>query len=103
MWIFGCKDPGRYGIADRSICNLLSGYRARRHGVQARLVFHRGRGSTLMNAPVALFTYKRLEHTKATVDALGRNTLAAQTDLHIFSDGAKGEVDSAAVQAVRNL
>jgi Glycosyl transferase family 2 len=56
-----------------------------------------------MLAPVALFTYKRPEHTKATLDALIRNTLAAQTQLFVFSDGPKDESDSAAVESVRKL
>src|ERR1700681_1678952 len=56
-----------------------------------------------MLAPVALFTYKRPEHTKATLDALVRNTLAAQTQLFVFSDGPKNESDSAAVESVRKL
>ena len=56
-----------------------------------------------MLAPVVLFTYKRPEHTKATLDALACNTLASQTDLFVFSDGPKNESDGAAVEAVRKL
>jgi len=56
-----------------------------------------------MPAPVALFTYKRPEHTKATLKALVRNTLARQTDVHIFSDGPKTEVDRAAVEEIRRI
>jgi glycosyltransferase involved in cell wall biosynthesis len=56
-----------------------------------------------MPAPIALFTYKRPEHTKATLEKLARNTLASQTELHIFSDGPKTEVDCVAVEAVRGL
>ncbi len=56
-----------------------------------------------MPAPVALFTYKRPDHTRATLEALARNTLAAQTDLFVFSDGPKGEDDAAAVEQVRHL
>lgn len=54
-------------------------------------------------APVALFTYKRLDHTKATLEALVRNTLAAQTDLFVFSDGPRREDEAEAVAAVRDL
>ncbi|MBN8759972.1 MAG: glycosyltransferase [Thiobacillus sp.] len=54
-------------------------------------------------APVALFTYKRPDHTKATLEALARNTAAAQTNLFVFSDGPKDANDSAAVAAVRGL
>ena len=56
-----------------------------------------------MFAPVALFTYNRPEHTAATLEALARNTLAAQSDLFIFSDGPKDESGVAAVEAVRKL
>ncbi|MCM3901724.1 MAG: glycosyltransferase [Pyrinomonadaceae bacterium] len=54
-----------------------------------------------MHAPAAIFTYKRPEHTRATIEALARNTLAAQTDVYIFSDGPKSKMDLPAVEAVR--
>lgn len=57
----------------------------------------------MTTAPVALFTYKRPEHTKATLDALARNDLADQTDLIIYSDAARTAADEAAVAAVRAL
>ena len=53
-------------------------------------------------APVVLFTYSRLEHTKKTVEALMKNTLAHETKLYIVSDGARDGNDSYAVEAVRN-
>jgi glycosyltransferase involved in cell wall biosynthesis len=56
-----------------------------------------------MPAPLALFIYKRPEHTRATLEALARNTLAGQTELHIFSDAPKTEADRTAVEAVRGL
>ena len=56
-----------------------------------------------MHAPVAIFVYKRPEHTKATIEALARNTLAAQTDVYIFSDGHKSNLDQSAVEAVRQF
>ncbi len=40
-------------------------------------------------APIALFTYKRPEHTLRTLTALSENTLAQQSELFIFSDGIK--------------
>ena len=40
-------------------------------------------------APIALFVYNRLSHTKETIEALKKNTLANQSELYIFSDGAK--------------
>jgi len=56
-----------------------------------------------MPAPVALFTYKRPEHTKATLMSLARNTLAQDTLVHIFCDGPKTESDQAAVEEVRKI
>lgn len=56
-----------------------------------------------MLAPVALFVYKRPEHTKATLAALARNTLAPQTNLFVFSDGPKNHIDHEAVELVRKL
>ncbi|ACU91356.1 sugar transferase [Desulfomicrobium baculatum DSM 4028] len=53
-------------------------------------------------APVALFAYARPEHTRKTVEALAANELAAETDLIIYSDAARGPMDVPAVQAVRN-
>jgi Glycosyl transferase family 2 len=56
-----------------------------------------------MPVPVALFVYNRPRHTRATLEALARNTLASQTDLHVFSDGAKGQSDRQAVAEVRRM
>ena len=42
-------------------------------------------------APIALFVYNRPWHTQQTVEALKRNELAEESELFIFSDGAKGE------------
>ena len=55
-----------------------------------------------MPAPIALFTYNRLEHTNATVQALKKNELAAESDLWIFSDGAREENIHRQVADVRN-
>lgn len=55
-----------------------------------------------MTAPVALFVYARLEHTRRTIEALQRNLLATQTDLFVFSDAAKNPGAEAAVRAVRD-
>lgn len=51
-------------------------------------------------APIALFVYNRLDHTRRTVEALRRNHLAGQSDLFIFADAAKAESGAAAVAAV---
>lgn len=53
-------------------------------------------------APIVLFTYNRLNHTKKTVDALRKNELASKTELYVFSDAPKIEKDKKAVQEVRN-
>lgn len=52
-------------------------------------------------APIALFVYNRLEHTKKTVDALKKNVLANQSVLYIFSDGPKTEEQVGKVEKVR--
>lgn len=52
-------------------------------------------------APVLLFTYKRLETLKATVNSLIRNPLATETELFIFSDGPKVADDKEQVDKVR--
>lgn len=53
-------------------------------------------------APIVLFVYNRPEHTKRTVESLLNNTLASESRLIIFSDGAKNDSDSQKVQAVRD-
>ncbi len=42
-------------------------------------------------APIILFTYNRLSHTKETIDALQKNELAKNSELFIYSDGGKDE------------
>jgi hypothetical protein len=56
-----------------------------------------------VTAPVALFVYNRLLHTRQTIDALRRNALAADTDLIVFSDGPKDHASEPAVQEVRQF
>jgi hypothetical protein len=51
-------------------------------------------------APIALFTYRRLSHTRQTVEALLKNELASQSDLYVFLDGPKTATDAVAVDAV---
>ena len=53
-------------------------------------------------SPIILFVYNRPEHTKRTVESLLKNTLASESRLIIFSDGAKNDSDSQKVQAVRD-
>jgi hypothetical protein len=53
-------------------------------------------------APIALFVYNRLQHTLQTVTGLQSDELAAESDLHIFSDAPKTAAAADAVQAVRD-
>jgi hypothetical protein len=55
-------------------------------------------------APIALFVYNRPRHTRATLEALRANTLAPQSDLYVFSDGAaKPEAASGVAQVRESL
>jgi len=54
-----------------------------------------------MYAPIVLFVYNRLDHTKKTLDSLIQNKLADQSELFIFSDAAKNESAKKNVRAVR--
>jgi hypothetical protein len=55
----------------------------------------------MKNAPILLFTYKRLEALKNTIEALKSNELASASDLFIFSDGAKQEQDVPIINKIR--
>lgn len=54
-----------------------------------------------MRAPVAMFVYNRADNTQKTIEHLLRNTLAAETDLYVFSDGGKNEESWRMVNEVR--
>lgn len=59
---------------------------------------------TLINkryAPVAVFTYKRLEHTQKVLSALNDSNLAMYTHLYIFCDNYKNDSDRDEVNKVR--
>ncbi len=56
-----------------------------------------------MFSPIALFVYKRLWHTQQVIQALSRNDFANESDLIIFSDGARNENDNREVEKVRNF
>lgn len=53
-------------------------------------------------ALIAIFAYNRPAHLKKTIESLSANTLAKQSKLIIFCDGAKGQ-DDANVLAVREI
>lgn len=52
-------------------------------------------------APIVLFTYNRLLHTRQTIEALQKNELANKSELFIFSDGGKDEESWQKVNEVR--
>jgi GR25 family glycosyltransferase involved in LPS biosynthesis len=54
-----------------------------------------------MLTPICVFTYNRLNETRQTLEALRENYLASESDLFIFSDGARNEPDQLKVEAVR--
>ncbi|WP_337866916.1 hypothetical protein [Ignavibacterium sp.] len=54
-------------------------------------------------APIALFVYARPFETLQTLEALSKNFLASDSELFIFSDGAKGEKDFNQVNQVRDV
>ena len=53
-------------------------------------------------APIVLFVYNRLDHTKQTIEALQKNELANQSELIIYCDNAKNEDAQKNVDEVRS-
>ncbi|MBO4905464.1 MAG: hypothetical protein J5486_00315 [Bacteroidaceae bacterium] len=53
--------------------------------------------------PVILFVYNRADNALTTLRHLMANTLAADTDLYVFSDGGKDEKSWKAVKEVRTM
>lgn len=53
-------------------------------------------------APVVLFVYARLDHTKKTIEALKENYLAENTVLYIYSDAPKNINTSDKVKSIRD-
>lgn len=54
-------------------------------------------------APIALFVYKRPNHTKETINALKNNIYASESELFVFSDAAKAPKDEPSVTQVREI
>ncbi|WP_141089548.1 glycosyltransferase, partial [Campylobacter concisus] len=52
-------------------------------------------------APIVLFVYNRLDHTKQTIEALQKNEISNKSDLFIYSDAAKNEESKQKVADVR--
>lgn len=55
-----------------------------------------------IKAPIVVFVYNRLDHTRRTIDSLKQNFLAQDSDLIIFSDASKSENQSGQVAEVRS-
>ena len=55
-----------------------------------------------MLAPVVIFVYARLGHTKKTIKSLAKNYLAEEAEIYIFSDAAKNEKVVEQVELVRD-
>lgn len=52
-------------------------------------------------APIVLFTYNRPDHVKQTIEALQKNEFASESDLIIYSDGAKDKTNELAINETR--
>ena len=52
-------------------------------------------------APIVLFVYNRLNHTRQSLEALQKNDLASKSELIIYSDSAKNQNDLDKVAKVR--
>lgn len=55
-----------------------------------------------MFAPIVLFTFNRPDHTKRTVEALLKNDFAEKSELFIFCDGPRNDLDKIKTDEVRN-
>ena len=53
-------------------------------------------------APILLFVYNRPEHTRRCIESLLKNSLASESPLFIYADGAKDSAQQEAVNEVRN-
>lgn len=53
-------------------------------------------------APIALFVFNRLDHTKQTIESLQKNHLANKSQLYIFSDAGRTEQEKSKVGEIRD-
>jgi hypothetical protein len=53
--------------------------------------------------PIALFTFKRPEHTRRTLESLAQNHEFAESPLFIYCDGARNDAEAAQVEETRQL
>ena len=56
-----------------------------------------------MIAPIIIFAFNRPHHLKNTLEALQRNSLAAQSDLFIYCDGARFEAEKKLTKEARRV
>jgi hypothetical protein len=56
-----------------------------------------------MPAPVVIFTYNRLDHFRQTIEYLVNNKEARDSELFVFSDGAKSKKDHEIVEKIRRF
>lgn len=54
-------------------------------------------------APIAIFSYNRLEHLKRTIRSLEDNDLASSSEVFVFSDGANDSASELLVYSIRNF
>ena len=54
-------------------------------------------------APIVLFCYNRPSHTLRTLEALKKNSLAKDSELFIFCDGSKNQIDAQKVAEVYKI
>lgn len=54
-----------------------------------------------MNAPIVVFVYNRADHARGLLRSLAQCRMAKESDLYIFSDGAKNEAGAQKVAEVR--
>ncbi len=54
-------------------------------------------------APIVLFVYNRPWHTKQTLEALSQNSLANQSILYIYADGAKENATDAQLNEIKEV
>ena len=52
-------------------------------------------------SPILLFVYNRPAHTRRCIESLSRNSLAVESELFIYADGAKDQTVADEVEEVR--
>jgi len=57
----------------------------------------------MLLSPIALFTYKRPEHTRVTLESLIGNRGFEDSQLYVFSDGPRTKSDAEAVRETREV